>query len=212
MIASATLTINRDALDALAADLGLLPAAIDRALASVLNRRAPAVMDDAIQRIASRVLLSEAYVADRIDWRRATVARPVAVITARERATRLATYMANQRVIGAPGARGDALRGIAAGFKQAGVYAAVNRGNRKLLSRAFLVPLRAGVAAGGNGLGIFTRTGPGRKDIRHRYGPSVNQLFSGVVDRMKEPLIQSLEDDLLAEVSAEMRLAAGAFS
>ena len=206
----ATITINMDALTALSAELGLVPAAIDRALATVLNRRAPDVMEDAKSKITSRVRLSESYVADRMRVTKATLSRPVAVVIASERSTKLASYMAVQRISGAPGAKGDQLRRIPAGFKQAGIYTGVKTGNRKLLSRAFMIPLQMGVDSGGNGMGVFVREGKGRKAIRHLYGPSVNQLFSGVVVEIEEPLKQMLEDDLMKEVADEMRAVVGA--
>ena len=73
-----------------------------------------------------------------------------------------------------------------------------------------LIPLQMGVDSGGNGMGVFVREGKGRKAIRHLYGPSVNQLFSGVVVEIEEPLKQMLEDDLMKEVADEMRAVVGA--
>lgn len=201
------ITLDTQALQALANDLGLMPAAIDRALANVLNELAPQVMQRAQRKIVSRVKLSPAYIEDRMSWSKATVTRPVAIIKSRERATRLATFMAQQRIIGATskaGAKGDPLRGIPPKFKQAGVYTGIKPGSNMLLKHAFLMPLRAGSVAGGNGMGIFVHTGPGKKDIRQLYGPSVNQLFRGVSEEMQEPVLQEMEDALRASIIAEM--------
>jgi hypothetical protein len=202
---SVLITIDQAKLEALAKQLGLMPAAVDLALSRVLNRRAPQVLDQAQGKICSRVKLSREYVEGRMAMSNATVSRPYVIIKARERATRLATYMATQRILGAPGSAGDPLRGIPAGFKQGGVYTGVKPDSNKLMSKAFLIPLRAGSVAGGNGLGIFVRTGPGRKDMRQLYGPSVNQLFTGVITEMEEALAQSLEADLQAEVTRELQ-------
>lgn len=210
---SMLITLDTQALQKLAKQLGLMPAAIDRALAKVLNTLAPQVMDRAQSKIVSRVKLSRQYVEDRMKLTPATVARPVAIIKARERATRLATYMARQRIVGARLAKGDALRSIPQGFKQGGIYTGVKVGSNKLMGKAFLIPLRAGIGAGaiagGNGMGVFVRTGQGKKAIRQLYGPSVNQLFSGIAKEMEEPVMQEMEDSLQREVIAALRSLAG---
>lgn len=206
---SMLVTINTKELQQLAQQLGLMPAAIDRALATVLKTLAPKVMDRAQSKMVSRVKLSRQYVENRMKLTPATVARPVAIIKAQERATRLATYMAKQRIVGAKRAKGDPSRGIPKRFKQSGIYTGVKPGTSKLMSHAFLIPLRAGTVAGGNGMGIFVRTGKGKKAIRQLYGPSVNQLFSGIAKEMEEPVMQEMEDNLQREVIAAMRSIAG---
>ena len=48
-------------------------------------------------------------------------------------------------------------------------------GGTKRMRKAFLLPLRAGTVAGGNGMGIFVRLPSG--ELKHLYGPSPDQVF-----------------------------------
>lgn len=73
----ATITINMKALTALSAELEFVPAAIDRALATVLNRRASEAMKNATSNINSRVRLIKCCVAYRMRVAKATLSRPV---------------------------------------------------------------------------------------------------------------------------------------
>ena len=59
-------------------------------------------------------------------------------------------------------------------------------------------------------MGIFTRVKgssgrSGSANIKHRYGPSINQLYSRVVDDMTEPLLQELEAKLIPAAAEAMR-------
>lgn len=155
-----------------------LPDAQARAAFRAVNSVTAKVTTMARRDIASEINLPQSYIAEQMRVAKATPAVPVAVIRMRMRAVRLARFAAAQITKAAPRAKGDARRGITKGRKQAGVTVKVARkGGRKTMRGAFLMPLRAGKTDGGNGMGVFVRTGRGRDAIKHRYGPSPDQLF-----------------------------------
>lgn len=181
---------------------GVMVGAAVRAINKVGKRVSPEV----VRTITSQVRLTATYVRDKMEYRPATSQNPVAQIVARKRATRLATYSARQLVRSAPRAKGDKLRGIAAGMKQAGVMVGVKRSAGQRAVRSFFyMPLKRGTGdLGGNGMGVFVRTGQGRNAIKHLYGPSVDQVFRGIIPDI-EPGIQSdLRDELQREAVFEL--------
>jgi hypothetical protein len=194
---------------------------IARAQSRVINKVAERTATRAKREIVTQVNLKASYVAERLHVTKATPERPAAIIKARVRHTTLSTYGAKQITRAAKGAKGDLFRGIPAGRKQGGISVSISAGgNRKIMRGAFLIPLRAGKVEGGNGMGIFIRVGsarnqrdlvaqeiytskgsrhPGRVesgDVRHLYGPSVDQVFRGVVTK--------IIPDVHAELAAEM--------
>lgn len=178
--------------DKRAAALQAFPGELLAVASGAVNRVAKPLYPRCQREIVSQVNLTEGYVRDRMSLTLATPEQPVAIISARRRATRLATYAAQQVTVAAPDAKGDPLRGIPRGMKQAGVSVSVKRGGaRKTMSHAFLIPL-----LNGNGLGVFVRTGTGRKDIRHLYGPSVDQVLSRVIDDIYPEIQQSLASEV----------------
>ena len=175
-----------------AAALQSFPDELNAVASDAVNRVASQLYPRCRREIVSRVNLTESYVRDRMSMTLATPEQPVAVISARRRATRLSTYAARQVSIAALDAKGDPLRGVPKGMKQGGVSVSVKRGgSRKTMSRAFLIPL-----LNGNGLGVFVRTGTGRKDIRHLYGPSVDQVLNRVIDDIYPEIQQSLSSEV----------------
>lgn len=143
--------------------------------------------------------LSPEYLHERMSLKLgADSSRPRAVITARRRHTTLATYGARQltQPVKHPArSKGDARLGIPPGQKAAGVSVEVRRGQRKNMRGAFLMPL-----LNGNGFGVFLKTGPGKKDYKHLYGPSVYQLFKATLERMHA----DIQQDLFGEVSTSL--------
>jgi hypothetical protein len=128
--------------------------------------------------IAAQVNLPQSYIRDLTRTTKAGPNQPAAYIRMRIRAVRLARFDARQITAVAPRAKGDPRRGIPPGRKRAGVSVKVGRkGGRKSMRGAFLLPLRAGGSDGGNGMGVFVRTGKGPRGIKHLYGPSPDQLF-----------------------------------
>lgn len=128
---------------------------------------------------------------------------PYAVISGRVRPVRLARYGARQLTQRGPYARGDLLRGIKSGRKQAGVSVKVKPGGRpRKMRKAFLVPLKRGKMPGDKtNMGVFIRTGKDKNAIRHLYGPSVDQVFS----RIRSELSPAIRQDLASEYSRLLR-------
>ena len=164
-----------DSLQRLVRDVAGAAQILEQAETEAINAVASRALKSAKRAIFSKVNLTNGYIDDRMYLLKATKQSRDAVITSRFRPTRLATYGAKQVTVAAKRAKGDKRRGIPPGRKQAGVMTGVKRGGgSKRLPFAFLIPLRAGKAAGGNGMGIFTRDGD---EIRHRYGPAVSTVF-----------------------------------
>jgi len=204
---SLKLSVDVRALDALVRDLKDADKVLGRAQYRAVNQVASKAYTRSRREIASRVNLKQDYIKGRMSLVKATQDRAVAIIRARIRATRLATYAAKQLTAAAPRARGDALRGIPAGRKQSGVQVGVKKGSRKTLRGAFLLPLRAGKLDGGNGMGVFTRTGRGRNAIKHAYGPSVDQVFRGVIRDIEKDIGAELSEVILKKTEYEVRKA-----
>ncbi|UDL03975.1 phage tail protein [Marinobacter sp. CA1] len=177
--------------------------AVEKAQFRAVNRVTSKTRTLASKKIREEVRLKAAYINQNLKvTKKASINDPEAVITGRKRPTRLARYGAKQlaRAAKSKNASGDSVRGIAPGRKQAGVSVSVSRrGGRKKMRKAFLIPLKsAGV------MGVFTRNGSGRGDIRHRYGPSVDQVFRGV----RKGLKPEIRRNLAAEYSRQFAHAA----
>jgi len=171
--------------------LSRLPAAQARAGYRAVNKVAGKGRTEGSKRIRAEIKLTASYLnsAGRFELERANEQKPFARITARKRATRLATYGAKQlsrKAKNPKRSKGDSLRGIAPGRKAAGVSVRVGS-SRKKMRRSFLVPLK-----NGNGLGVFVRTGVGKSAIKQLYGPSIHQVFR----RIKTQLGNDLKPEL----------------
>lgn len=70
---------------------------------------------------------------------------------------------------------------------------------------AFLIPMRAGTEAGGNGKGVFIRTGKGRGDIKHLYGPSPDQLFRRYREENLPDIQRMLADAYASQLRFELK-------
>lgn len=191
-----------DAIRSAAKRLRTVPEASARAAYRAVNTVAARVSTMAKREIAAQINLPESYIAQQTRTQPATAAMPVAEVRMRLRAVRLARFSAAQITKPARRAKGDPRRGIGAGSKQAGVAVKVARtGGRKIMPGAFLVPLRAGNTAGGNGMGVFVRKG---RDIKHLYGPSPDQLFrrwrSEAAPDIKRLLFQAYASQLRFEL------------
>lgn len=211
--------IDASELDALAKRLGLSADQIARVQYRAINRIADKAFTRSRREIVSTLSLTDRYVSDRMTLTKATEDRPFAVVSARRRPTTLATYGARQLVAAAKRAKGDARRSIPAGRKQAGISVLVSRSaGRKKMAGAFLIPLRAGKVDGGNGMGVFIREGGlpvatkalsqtgtivGKHrwrrggQLRHLYGPSVDQAFRWA----REVVVPELKTELEAEMT-----------
>lgn len=154
---------------------------IGLATVEAVNKAADKIYDLSRDRITSGINLTDSYLRRKMEVRPATEAKPEATISAsgaREAISLLREYDARMlqvpRKTNTP-SRGRGALGIPTGLKQGGVRVEVTRGSQKFMEGAFLLPLRRGKEAGGNGFGVFLR-GEG-KGLSHRYGPSVYQLF-----------------------------------
>ena len=176
--------------------------AVETAQTRALNRVASKTRTAASKAIRQQVKLPASYVNQNLTiTKKATATQPEAVISGRKRPTRLARYGAKQMTRVARGSAGDMVRGIAAGRKQAGVSVAVRKGGaRKKMRKAFLIPLQ-----GSGEMGVFVRTGRGKKDIKHLYGPSVDQVFRGVRSELKPEIRRNLVSEYQAQLAYALR-------
>lgn len=178
---------------------------LEEAEVEAINAVAGRALKSAKRAIFSKVNLTKGYIDDRMDLVKAGKVNREAMIISRYRPTRLATYGAKQVTVAAKRAKGDKLRGIPAGRKQAGVMTGVKRGSTsKRLPFAFLIPLRAQRRAGGNGLGIFTRQGD---EITHRYGPSVSTVFDWSIPEIAGEIADDLKRTVADQKEQKIRKA-----
>jgi hypothetical protein len=185
----------------LASVVGQIDTAVERAGYRAVNKVASKWYTRSRREITSRVNLSNDYVESRMSLRQANATNAAAYITARSRPTRLSTYGAQQLTTSAPAAQGDASRGIPAGAKQAGVSVLISRRKgRARMPHSFLIPLN-----NGNGMGVFVRTGTGRNDIKHLYGPSVAGVFSWVIKDVRGDVDADLEKTVSDQLEFELR-------
>lgn len=172
-----------------------IPNQAQRAAVTAVNRTVVEAQTDATSEMEGRVNLPASYVRGKLRIVRATVSNPAGAVAIRRRAIRLARFGAQQLSEPAPRAKGDRLRGIPKGRKQGGISVQVSKG-RKVKRSAFMLPL-----LNGNGMGVFVRTGPGRKDVKHLYGPSPDQLFRA----WRDDNFRRVQDRLVMNFGEEFR-------
>ncbi|MCB1890371.1 MAG: phage tail protein [Rhodocyclaceae bacterium] len=186
-----------------------------------INRVAGKARTKLQRSITSTVNLKAAYVRERMKLSRATPAKPSATIESRERSTRLARFPNVQHSRSIKRGRkpsqlrrlkGDPLRRISPGRRAAGVKVKVRKGGGlKLMPGAFLIPLRAGRAAGGNGFGIFIRTGRGRGAIERKYSMSVAAWARALADDddfaadLREQIDEAMRRQISYEIGRALR-------
>lgn len=184
-------------------------------LASVtaLNEVVDRTYELARDKMIAGINLTDDYLRRRMTLQHATPGKPVASITAsgaRNATTVLGRYDAKPVIVvnnkGRPG-KGNKALGIPPGQKQAGVTVEVTRGQISdgFVPRGFLLPLNRGTETGGNGMGVFARSRDGK--LRHRYGPSVYQLFAYQVERIVNDVTDDLEDTLAEQVDLALQKA-----
>ncbi len=190
----------------LAAAARATPDAVQRAAYRSINQVATKVQTDAVRTVASQLNLTVAYVRDKFALEKASRQNLLAVVKAGMRPIGLERFGATQLVAKASRAKGDVSRAIPAGRKQAGVSVKVSKtGARKKMPGAFLIPMRAGTEAGGNGKGVFIRTGKGRGDIKHLYGPSPDQLFRRYREENLPDIQRMLADAYASQLRFELK-------
>ena len=180
---------------------------IGRASVTALNEVVDRTYELARDKMIAGINLTDDYLRRRMTLQHATPGKPVASITAsgaRNATTVLGRYDAKPVIVannkGRPG-KGNKALGIPPGQKQAGVTVEVTRGKTSdgFVPRGFLLPLNRGTEAGGNGMGVFARSRDGK--LRHRYGPSVYQLFAYQVERIVNDVTEDLEETLIGQVT-----------
>lgn len=186
---------------------------IGQASVTALNDVLDRTYDLARDKMIAGINLDDQYLRRRMSVSHATPAKPVASITAsgaRNAVTVLGRYDAKPVIVtnnkGRPG-KGNKRLAIPSGQKQGGVTVEVTKGNVSggFVPRGFLLPLNRGTEAGGNGMGVFARTKDGK--LRHRYGPSVYQLFAYQVEHILNDVTDDLEDTLAKQVELAMQKA-----
>ena len=188
---------------------------IGRASVTALNEVVDRTYELARDKMVAGINLDDQYLRRRMTVARATPGKPVASITAsgaRKDMSVLGRFdakpvlVANKKKNNA-GMVGPRKLPFPAGQKQAGVTVEVTRGNVSdgFVPRGFLLPLNKGTEAGGNGLGVFARSRDGK--LRHRYGPSVYQLFAYQVEHILNDVTDDLEDTLAKQVELAMQKA-----
>lgn len=186
---------------------------IGRASVTALNEVVDRAYELSRDKMIAGINLTDDYLRRRMTLQHATPGKPVASITAsgaRNATTVLGRYNAKPVIVtnnkGRPG-KGNKALGIPPGQKQAGVTVEVTRGQTSdgFVPRGFLLPLNRGTEAGGNGFGVFARTKEGK--LRHRYGPSVYQLFAYQVEHIVNDVTDDLEDTLAEQVDLALQKA-----
>ena len=182
---------------------------LDKSMVAELNEIVDEVYETARGRMNAGINLTDAYLQSRMTVIHATPERGLrAEIVARggqAEQTPLGRYYVGPNTVAAPRAKGDPSRGIAPGQKRAGVKVEVSRGAPKTITNAFTMPLRVGDTAGGNGIGIFTRSKYGL--VQHRYGPAVYQLFRVAAGELEDSVGDKLERlGIVAEQALEKAL------
>lgn len=163
--------------------LGQLGGSLSKPTSEAVNLTAEAAFDEARKRMLQKVNLSESYVDSKVKiHQRATESKPEAVIQADGDLTVLGRFDAKPVVVAAKSnpkkLKGNPFLGLAPGQKQQGAKVTVTRGQTSdaFVPRGFILPLKAGKVAGGNGPGVFARNREGKRV--HRYGPSPYQMFA----------------------------------
>ena len=224
---SRIVVVNKELLEQVARELGLGADVVEKTAYRAVNAVAAKNMTRSRREITAIVNLTPAYVRERMALRKANAGARVAVIAARRRPTTLKTYGARQvtrkdrgakrgtghnggKLWGIHAGSGDPSRNIAAGSVPAGITVKeLRRSPRQKLPGAFFMPLRAGKAEGGNGMGVFIRTGTGKRDLKHLYGLSVDQVFRNVIDAIAPDVETELEEALLRQARYEFAKALG---
>jgi hypothetical protein len=224
---SRIVVVNKELLEQVASELGLGADVVEKTAYRAVNAVAAKNMTRSRREITAIVNLTPAYVRERMALRKANAGARVAVIAARRRPTTLKTYGTKQvarkdkgakrgtghnggRLWGIHAGSGDPLRNIAAGSVPSGITVKeLRKSSRQRLPGAFFMPLRAGKSDGGNGMGVFIRTGNGKRDLKHLYGLSVDQVFKNVIEQIAPDVESELEEALLRQARYEFAKALG---
>lgn len=211
MATKTALRIDMAQVEALTGKIGKLePTELGSNLVSAINEVADRAYDFARKRMTDSVNLTDDYVRRKMVVQAATAQRPEARITAsgaRSDMTPLSRYDAKMVLAPRKSPKARPTTGglrLPSGMRQRGVEVQVAKasGGATLLY-GFMQPLRAGIEAGGNDLGVFTRSKSGVK--RHRYGPAVYQLFRTQMPNIKDDVGEDLQRTVGDAAEANLR-------
>lgn len=175
---------------------------IGRASVTALNEVVDRAYELSRERMIAGINLSDEYLRRRMRVEHATKGKPVASITAsgaRNDMTVLGRFDAKPRAVPTKTQRPAGPRRVPVqpGQKQAGVTVSVTKGNADFIERGFMLPLKRGTEAGGNGFGVFARSRDGT--LKHRYGPSVYQLFAYQAQTVSYAAEEDLAETLIEQ-------------
>lgn len=182
----------------------LSPEHVNALIVSAINDTALSAYELSRKTILNGINLTEGYVQDRMQLELAKAHNPVATITAfgdKKNTTALSHYGAMQEaqpVRDPRRSKGDAVRGIPAGQKAAGVSVEVVIGNRKVVQHGFTMP---GKNDREDNPLVFTRD-KGNK-IRARSGPAVYQLFRVAGAKIESQVYDDLEQAVLTAAETQ---------
>lgn len=211
MATKTALRINMAQVEALTGKIGKLePAELGSNLVSAINEVADRAYDFARKRMTDSVNLTDDYVRRKMVVQAATAQRPEARITASGASsdmTPLSRYDAKMILAPRKSPKARPTTGglrLPSGMRQRGVEVQVAKasGGATLLY-GFMQPLRAGIEAGRNDLGVFTRSKSGVK--RHRYGPAVYQLFRTQMPNITDDVGEDLQRTVGDAAEANLR-------
>lgn len=191
---SIVVKIDGSSLSEVALSIKNTPEKISKVIIESVNSVAKATFDIGKKEIVNQVNLKPDYVDSKMTLDLATTT-PTATITGVGRGVLLANFGAKQIVKSASSrAKGNPKLGIAKGYKAAGVSVNVKAssagGN---LDHGFFMKLK-----NGNGMGVFTRDAFNK--VRVRYGPSVDQVFKGVIEDIDVDVAKKLELEIISRL------------
>lgn len=204
-MATTALKFDTKRLTALGVSLGQFDGqTLGEVVVSSINDVIEPVYELARGRMSAGINLDDTYIRRQMELEKATRGKPTAVITALGDKPNLALLRRfDARLVTVPRtssrpSKNQQKAGVPIGQKSRAVTVEVARGSPQSLPYAFMLPLKRGKEAGGNGLGVFAR----RKDgtLKHRYGPSVYQLFSY---QLAGALVGDSEDLLAQELATQ---------
>lgn len=209
-----TFTINVRQITALADSLGRVTGeALGRATLAGVNEVAQRAYVTITGGETEGINLSPVYVKSKTDLSiGSNPGDPRALLESKERLTPLGNF----GPLTVRQGQGQLMRaGPRAGRRNAGVNLSVRLGQPLYEPQWFVLPLRSGRDAGGNGEGVFVRssalapsrtaTREGRFGKRHIYGPSPNTLFAHQVKVQAEKIQTDLSNTVVASVLAELK-------
>lgn len=185
----------------------------------VVNEVTVDIRERAIAGGTKGINLTPAYMRSKTDTALATnPGRPRSVITTSGDLTVLGNFAPLSRVVDPGGQRRD---GPIAGFRSAGTRVQIKRGEYLTENQWFVMALRRGTEAGGNGFGVFVRSsalkgknGPGpvaggrhrdgKNGKRHIYGPSPYSLFTKQINVQGKQWAADLESSAVRSLTAEI--------